>query len=200
MSDTLYRLTIVDGVFCFTPVTDEQSERVLFASPVTGVISKADNVFGADWFDATGYCTYYTSAGRPAYHTGADLNRPNYADAGMPVYASADGVIVFCGDVQGWQGDVIIIEHTLEDDTQVWTRYAHIAQNVTLTYNQPITRGAQIGTIADYTPKGPQGDHLHFDVALTDLSVNPGDWPGMDKNTVLNDYVDPAKWLKARSQ
>ena len=171
--------------------------RLLFGSPVTGQISTTPNPFGLDWFDATGYCMYYTASGAPSYHTGCDLNRPNYQDSGVPVYAAADGIVKLCGQVQGWQGDVVIVEHRLEDGSHVWTRYAHIKQLAA--YNDIVRRGQQIGTIADYNKDGPKSDHLHFDVALIDLSVKPIDWPGLDKMRLTNSYANPEAWLKARA-
>lgn len=170
--------------------------RVLFGSPVTGQIETGSNIWGGSWFDATGFCTYYTATGYAAYHTGCDLNMPNYADSGKPVYAAADGVIVFAGVISGWQADVVTMKHVLEDGSTVWTRYAHI--HATVARGQAVTRGTVIGTIADYNQDGPKGDHLHFDVALIDLQAKPGDWPGLDKVGLLRDYVDPVKWLTGR--
>jgi murein DD-endopeptidase MepM/ murein hydrolase activator NlpD len=177
--------------------------RVLFCSPVTGQISTTDNPFGGAWFDATGYATYYT-VGTPAYHTGADLNLNSpvaYSDSGAPVYCAADGVIVFAGSVPGWQAQVVIVEHTLEDGTKVWTRYAHIKDVPQIGMARvPVKRGAIIGVIADYTPTGSkQGDHLHFDVCKIDLGKKPADWPGLALVSLKRDYLDPAAWLKERA-
>lgn len=194
---TSYKLTINDGAFIFTP-NEPLIQRVLFSSPVTGYVG---DVWGADWFDATGFGTYYTASGSPAYHTGCDLNRPGYADAGAHVCASADGYIVFAGIVPGWQQSVVVIKHTLEDESFIWTRYAHIKNITPIGQTQPkIKRGDQIGTIADYTPTGPQGDHLHYDVARVDLGIRPGDWPGADKARLMRDYIDPVKWHTERSK
>jgi murein DD-endopeptidase MepM/ murein hydrolase activator NlpD len=174
------------------------SSRVLFCSPATGKIEGATNIFGGDWFDATGYGKAYNSAGAMAYHTGCDLNRPNYADAGAPVYAAAEGKIVFNGQVPSWQGDVLVIEHTLEAGGLLWTRYAHI--KALLPYRYQVQRGDQIGVIADYNADGPKGDHLHFDVTWLDLGTRPGDWPGQNKERLVKDYVDPAAWLCGRAR
>lgn len=197
-----YTMKIDDGAIIFTPVPSAPItppvSRVLFASPVTGTVSDTPNVYGSDWFDATGYCTLYKSNGIDCFHTGADLNRPGYQDSGALVHAAADGEIVFNGVIQGWQQSVVVIKHTLEDGSFVWTRYAHI-KAVGIVLSSYIARGNQIGIIADYTPLGPQGDHLHFDVAKIDLGARPGDWPGMDKARLVASYYDPAKWLKERS-
>lgn len=171
--------------------------RVLFCSPCIGLISTLPNVFGLDWFDATGYARYYSAAGPAAYHTGCDLNRPNLADSGHPVFAAADGLIVFAGTVPGWQGQVLVIQHWIEDGALIWTRYAHIAD---VCQAEAVRRGDLVGYIADYNRDGPRGDHLHFDVARIDLGARPGDWPGTDKSLLLADYIDPAAWLKERAR
>jgi murein DD-endopeptidase MepM/ murein hydrolase activator NlpD len=144
-------------------------EKLIKCSPVTGVASTTANVWGLDWYDATGYATYYTPNNVPCYHTGCDLNRPNFADSGSVVYACADGEIVFSGTVPGWQGQVV-----------------------------PVKRGDKIGVIADYTPVGSKaGDHLHFDVCRRDLGASPGDWPGLGLVQLKRDYLNPAEWMKA---
>lgn len=196
-----YTMKIDNGAITFTPVPFDPvtppASRVLFASPVTGIISNTPNPYGLDWFDATGYATFYKSNGVDCYHTGADLNRPAYQDSGKQVYAAADGRVVFQGTVQGWQAQVVVIRHVLEDGSIIWTRYAHIKTDQAL---DVVKRGDRLGLIADYTPVGPQGDHLHFDVAKIDLGERPGDWPGIDKARLLASYIDPAMWLKERSK
>jgi len=168
-----------------------------FDAPV-GTQAERDRaeLWPGDWFDATGFATLYSTP--PTRHTGADLNRPNWKDAGQPVYASADGLLEFSGVVKGWQGGVVVIKHMLENGDAVWTRYAHIKINPELTVGSMIKRGAQIGVIADYLPAGPAGDHLHFDVARIDLGAAPGDWPGLDVDRLRRDYVDPLEFVKER--
>lgn len=179
-------------------VMDKPQERVLFASPVTGKIEPMQTPYGGSWFDATGYAVLYTATGKQCYHTGVDLNLPEFKDSGAPIYAAADGIVVYRGGVQGWQGSVVIIKHSLEDGSNVWTRYAHIDSSAAL--NWVIKRGEQIGTIADYNKDGPKGDHLHFDVCHADLGAAPGDWPGMDIGRLKKDYIDPVVWLKERGK
>jgi murein DD-endopeptidase MepM/ murein hydrolase activator NlpD len=170
-------------------------ERVLFASPVTG---KVGDVFGVGWFAAVNFAEKYGALGH--YHTGVDENLPGFADAGKPVYCAADGELVWYSAVAGWQGKVACVKHVLEDGQLIWTRYAHIDTLNGLMVGQHITRGTQLGTIADYTPTGkPEGDHLHYDVSHKDLGATPDDWPGNALGRVYADYVDPVKWHKARA-
>ena len=170
--------------------------RALFCSPVTGQVETGSNPFGGDWFDATGYAVSYITNGARACHTGCDLNRPAYADAGAPVYAIADGELVFFGTLPGWQGMVLVLQHTLENGSLIWTRYAHIQRANTLFAGELIKRGDLIGVIADYGANGPPGDHLNFDIARIDLGRSPGDWPGQNLARVQRDYIDPVVWLK----
>lgn len=164
--------------------------RLVFGSPCSGVLN-ASNVWGLDWFDATGFAVVYPGG----LHTGADLNRPNYTDSNQPVFAAADGQVVFAGTVKGWQGQVVVLKHWLEDGQVVWTRYAHIRD---VCQAEAVRRGDVIGYIADYNVDGPRGDHLHFDIARIDLGERPGDWPGMDRERLMKAYLNPVEWLKAR--
>jgi len=192
-------IALRDAVFADT--ADETDTRVLFCSPVTGVVG---DVWGLDWFDASPYGKQYGTLKH--YHTGVDLNRPAYKDSGANVYAAADGVVRFAGKLADWQGSIIVIEHTLEDSRMVWTRYAHIYRRATIAPELPIERGtivkrgAVIGVIADYGGDGPKQDHLHYDVAHIDLGSKPGDWPGTNVNRVTTDYIDPVEWHTLRAK
>lgn len=169
--------------------------RVLFASPVTG---RVGDVFGGDWFIATQFCEYYTATGTPAYHPSVDLNRPGYKDSGAPVYAAADGVIVFAGRASGWQLQIVVIRHMLENGKLIWTRYAHLRDVAPL---GQVKRGDLIGLIGDYTPvNDPRGDHLDYGISYKDLGLVPADWPGANRQRVLDDYIDPGAWHTERSK
>jgi murein DD-endopeptidase MepM/ murein hydrolase activator NlpD len=86
-----------------------------FDSPVgTAAERRSSQVWPGKWVDATGHSVQYTdSAGKSAFHTGADLNLNvpvHDSDAGAPVYAAASGVVAFAGQLPVW-GNVVIIQH-----------------------------------------------------------------------------------------
>jgi len=173
--------------------------RLVFSWPVGDITRRTL----APWIDMQGWATTYpVSMGRKDWHTGADLNLNVpvvYSDVNAEVYACADGVIRFAGAIKGWQGEIVIIEHTLEDGRLIWSRYAHIlAATPYGSLNARTQRGFLIGHIADYLPKGPSMDHLHFDIAWCDLGKKPGDWPNTDIARLKIDYVDPIKWIEER--
>jgi hypothetical protein len=139
------------------------------------------------WFDATPYGTRYDATGRWAIHSGADLNLPNDQDALAPVYAAADGVVRASGTYPVW-GNLIVIEHKLQDSTPIWTRYAHLNE-MTVQVNQVVQRGQMIGRVGNAFSRYLY--HLHYDVAVIDLGQKPEDWPGDDPGRVMLNYLDP---------
>ena len=166
-----------------------QPSRLVMSWP-TGDITRRQL---SPWFDATGYAKLYQNGTQ--YHTGHDLNLGDYGDSGAEVRAVADGEIVFAGTVKGWQGEVVVIRHVLEDGRLFWTRYAHIKD---VTPIGPIKRGDLLGYICDYLPAGKQNDHLHIDGSWKDLGKVPGDWPGLDLARLKVDYFDLMKMIQER--
>ena len=168
-----------------------QPSRLVMSWP-TGDIARRQL---APWFDATGYAKLYQNGTQ--YHTGHDLNLSDFGDSGAAVYAVADGEIVFAGTVKGWQGEVVVIRHVLEDGRIFWTRYAHIVTD-DVEVGETIKRGYSIGYICDYLPAGKQNDHLHIDGSWKDLGKVPGDWPGLDLARLKVDYFDLMKMIQDR--
>lgn len=150
-----------------------------------------------DWFDAVPFQSLYMSSSARAYHTGADLNRPNYKDSNEPVFAIAAGEVVFSGLIQGWQLRVVVIKHSqMSSPPPIWSRYAHLS-NVVVKKGQQVQQGELLGNIGDYQPQGPASDHLHFDIAVIDLGQKPGDWPGVNLERLLSSYVAPLPYIEA---
>jgi len=173
-------------------------DRLRFDSPVgTEAERAAGPVWPGDWFDATGYAYQYPSTmNRSDYHTGVDLNRPNYKDAGAPVHACADGVVVVSARFPVWL-DLVVVKHSLENGEARWSRYAHL-KNRTVARGQRVRRGDLLAYIGDYGSAGPAGDHLHFDLAVADIGAHPTDWPGADLARLKRDYVDPLLFIRER--
>ena len=171
-----------------------------FDSPVgTFEERRGERVWPEGWRDASPFAElYFVGTPQQAYHTGADLNfgRGGYDDLGEPVYAPTSGVVIYQSDLRPW-GNVTIIRHDpLRAPTGrvYYTRYGHM-QNLIVNVGDRVRRGQQIGEIGNgggrYVP------HLHYDIVQTAvLETKPGDWPMMDLNRVLRDYVDPLKFTR----
>lgn len=136
----------------------------------------------------TTYSYASTANGRRDPHHGVEfLNR-----FGTPVYAAADGVVVFAGpDDQAmyspwpnFYGNVIVIQHADE----LYTLYAHLSK-INVASGQAVTTGEQIGEVGQSGTA--TGSHLHFEVRSgnsTDYfaTQNPELWlvPNRNENGV----------------
>jgi hypothetical protein len=94
-------------------------------------------------------------------HTGIDLG-VRYA----PVYAAGEGTIVFAGNGRDGYGNKIIIKHDAEKSTM----YAHLSK-INVSVGDEVSRGQKIG-ISGNTGR-TTGPHLHFEVHINGVPVNP---------------------------
>lgn len=99
--------------------------------------------------------------GKKAWHMGIDIA----ALIGTPIYAPADGVVIFSGKKSGY-GKFIMVAHGYG----VVTRYGHNAQNM-VQAGQRVKRGDQIATVG--MTGRTTGPHLHYEVVVSGKNVNP---------------------------
>lgn len=99
--------------------------------------------------------------GKREFHKGLDIANQK----GTPIVATADGVISFVGE-RGSLGNVVVIDHGYG----ITTRYAHL-QKGNKKRGERVKRGetiAQMGNSGRST-----GPHLHYEVRLNGVPVNP---------------------------
>ncbi|NJL56107.1 peptidoglycan DD-metalloendopeptidase family protein [bacterium] len=200
-------ITLPGPVEPVKPPVPEKVEGIYVAdgydSPVGENGAKSgERVWPAGWRDATGFgrntVQVYISRYR-SYHTGVDLNvgAGGNDDIGVPVYSPASGVVIYQADLRPW-GNVTVIRHDpLKTPTGpvYYSRFGHM-QNVPVKVGERVRRGDKVGEIG--TGGGRYTAHLHFDIARTSvLERSAGDWPGMDLNRLLRDYVDPLAFIRA---
>jgi murein DD-endopeptidase MepM/ murein hydrolase activator NlpD len=101
----------------------------------------------------------FTGAG--AMHSGLDFKGP----LGTPILAAADGTVSFAG-WQGGYGNCVEITHA----NGLVTRYAHLSA-ITVPLGQKVDRGLQIARMG--STGRSTGTHLHFEVRLNGVAVNP---------------------------
>lgn len=99
--------------------------------------------------------------GEPTNHKGLDVAAP----IGTPIYAPADGVVVFSGKRNGF-GNFVMIAHGYG----IVSGYGHNAQNL-VSPGQVIRRGDQIATVGQSGRS--TGPHLHYEVAINGKVVDP---------------------------
>lgn len=99
--------------------------------------------------------------GKKTLHRGLDIAAP----VGTPIYAPADGVVIFSGNKSGF-GKFIMIAH----GHGIVTRYGHNAQ-LLVKAGERISRGDQIATVG--MTGRTTGPHLHYEVWVNGRPSNP---------------------------
>jgi len=135
-----------------------------------------------------GYSSDYGWRSDPAgYHRGVDIP----GNRGDALYAAASGTVVVAIGQDGYQswrpqnsyngfGYCVVIEH--EDGFQ--TLYAHCSR-INVTLGQEVKQGekiAEVGSTGD-----SDGNHVHFEVILNDVRVNPNDYLYQGNKTIYDD-------------
>jgi murein DD-endopeptidase MepM/ murein hydrolase activator NlpD len=128
------------------------------------------------------------------YHTGEDWVLPEGRTLGQPVRAIATGQVTYAfADGWGRDGGVVILEHTLPDETIVFSVYGHLQNTETTPFpagSACVEAGEVIGAIADAGPV----PHLHFEIR-TDNGRSPGFGYTVEYPSDV-DYVHPSAFVR----
>jgi len=147
--------------------------------------------------DAKGY---YKARGlrlRSPVHFGEDWNGRGGGDSdlGDPIYAIADGVVMFAYQLRGGWGRCVLIRHAYRDLKSgkvkfIDSQYAHLL-SMSVKKGDFVKRGQQIGKMGGNAGMYPV--HLHFEMRHN-LSI------GMQRNSVprsMTNWVDPTVFIRA---
>ncbi len=123
------------------------------------------------------------------YHVGEDWA----GKGGGRVSAAANGIVVSAGPTGTW-GNLVVVEHTLPDQSKVTTIYGHLS-NYSVKAGQEVGIGDQLGIVG--STGASTGPHLHFSVYLGDLNgATPvGHAKSFDLDLKGLDYVDPTGFI-----
>jgi murein DD-endopeptidase MepM/ murein hydrolase activator NlpD len=94
-------------------------------------------------------------------HAGTDFAAPY----GTPIYATADGVVIFAGQQSGY-GNIVKVQH----EFGIETRYAHMSK-IRVKKGQRVSRGDRVGDMG--STGRSTGTHLHYEVRVGGNAVNP---------------------------
>jgi len=125
-------------------------------------------------------------------HLGEDWNKNTGGDTdcGEPVFATADGEIVFAADAgPGW-GNVLMIEHTAPDGTKLRSLYGHLRE--VLKSSGIVKRREQIGTVG--SANGRYKCHLHFEIKWSECPMWNDVGPGYSDER--HGWVDPSEFIE----
>ena len=177
----LRRPTHVDLAFSITPAIE-------LASLPTA--TRFDFPIGSE----NGAMSYNAQRFTENRHLGDDLNGigGENSDLGDPVYAVADGRVIFADEGgPGW-GNVIIVLHAYEEGgarKYVQSYYAH-CDEIRVERRQDVRRGEQIATVG--TGGGRYFAHLHFEMREF---TTPFVGPGYRNDT--RGWLDPSAFIAA---
>lgn len=150
------------GVSICEPVTGASGMREAFTEresavyrPMASGTYRDTSTFGPRW---------------GSFHYGHDMAAP----VGTPIYAVADGEVVWAGaGKEGRSGQLVIIHHVI-DGQDVWTWYGHMYTNgVHVSVGDRVEAGQMIAAVGNNG--NSTGPHLHFEVhtGSWDNAVNP---------------------------
>jgi len=100
-------------------------------------------------------------------HKAIDLS----ADRGTPIYAAGGGTVTYAGYDSDF-GYNVIIQHS----NCISTRYAH-ASSLSVSRGQVVSQGDMIGAVG--STGWSTGNHLHFEVIVNGVRVNPAPYIGL---------------------
>lgn len=146
-------------------------------SPIEMVQAPTAKTFDFPVGSERGAFTYNAQPFQIDRHLGDDLNGIGGKDSdhGDPVYAIAEGKVVFAGwPSDGW-GNVVVLLHELESGKMVESVYGHL-DSIRVPAGGQVRRGATLGTIGSAKERYPA--HLHFELRGypgLDLGIGYGD-------------------------
>jgi murein DD-endopeptidase MepM/ murein hydrolase activator NlpD len=98
------------------------------------------------------------------FHTGLDF----CGQVGHPIYAAASGVVVFA-DSLTVRGKATMIDH----GWGIYTAYMHQSE-IFVSVGDHVEKGQLIGAVGN--TGRVEGPHLHFEVLVGGVQVDPLDW------------------------
>jgi murein DD-endopeptidase MepM/ murein hydrolase activator NlpD len=147
-----------------TPETEKEPEKkpekLTMVSPVVGEVAKYHSI------DTP---VFSNTLNEWRVHTGLDIS----ADEGDGVYAAADGQVTKVYN-DPFMGKTVEITH----DGGIVSVYSNLSNDgIEVTEGQNVKCGAQIGTVGDTSLLELADEpHIHFEVKVGDISVNPLDY------------------------
>lgn len=125
------------------------------------------------------------------YHLAVDLR----AKAGTPIYAVANGIVVYARYVNGY-GGLVVIEHKV-GSSGVCSLYGHLrSDTLKVQEGWTVGQGRLIGYAGTKAQNGGWAEHLHFGIRK---GPHPGKWayPGYGSSSAVRQWHNPVEYITA---
>ncbi len=154
-------------------ITDEETQKLKeytdIATPTKywsgGFVSPVPPELSAAYASYFGNRRSYNGSGYYYFHSGLDF----FSLLGGDIYATAPGKVVFVGPMLLLHGNTTLIDH----GWGVYTLYAHQSEFL-VQEGQQVSAGQLIGRVG--STGRSNGPHLHLEVWVGGVQVNPLDW------------------------
>lgn len=155
------------------PASGEVDERFRFLTAWQRVqippAARFDPPLGADHggFTYNAQKFWEMNDGRGGHHLGDDFNGIGGMDTdlGDPVFAVADGLVVYAGEPSPGWGNVVVLAHRTPDGHGLQSMFAHL-DRIEVLPGALVGRGARLGTVG--TAHGAYPAHLHVEMRASD--------------------------------
>ena len=128
---------------------------------------------GETWMAGNGGSYYGEGAHQGSEYYAVDFNRIDGPALGQPIYAAADGLVIWSGWLDGY-GNCVMLSHRFG----VVTTYAHFVRPPSVSVGQTVTTATVLGYCG--STGNSTGPHLHFSVRIGDISLKPEPMEGRD--------------------
>jgi murein DD-endopeptidase MepM/ murein hydrolase activator NlpD len=157
------------------PANTKPEDEIWYALPVSATPQRLwDGAFQSPvapspcgFTDTFGHRRSYNGSPYNYFHTGLDFCY-NYNNEVNEIFAPADGVVVFAGELVV-RGNAVMIDH----GWGVYTGYMH-QEEILVDVGDRVETGQVIGLVGD--TGRVNGPHLHLEVWAGEVQVDPMDW------------------------
>ena len=165
-----------------------------------GYTSLLDGKHYDGWFCATHAAEEYYLG----IHTGEDWNGTGggNTDLGQPVFATAEGIILYAAECPSPWGNVILIEHHYVENGEmkiVYSQYSHLKE-ILVKKGDHVLRRQKIAAIGQGNHKEYPA-HLHFEIRYENMKDMDVDyWPssnGKNVEWVKEHYADGSSFIRS---
>lgn len=135
-------------------------------------------------------------------HPGEDWNGRGggNTDLGQPVYATANGKVVFAQSCGNLWGNVVVVQHVYYENHEkkyIRSVYVHL-EKINVKKGRIVRRRQKIGTIGR-DPEKRYFAHLHFELRFN-MHIDPDFWPSSNEKSadwVKRNYAAPSKFIQS---